>query len=336
MMAKLQTQFIQFNDTIKMGTYDENSTLREKRDLLITELSNSLKYETIPGTNKALTFTKIDLGSYAMNTGVKPTSGHYDIDVGIIFDVTNDEYDSNKLKKLVFDKLNKQHNRTVEFNKPCITVTYNASGYHVDLPVYSKNNDNNHIAWGKEHSTEDRQWWIADPKGLKQWVSDVATDANHKSQFRRTARYLKKWKAKAFSDNGNNAPPSIGLTIQARKAFYYHADNDLDCLIAVVRPIKSSFSQTWDQESSSLKWCVDVKLPVQPCKNVYYKMTVNQQDAFYKKVEALLEALEAARNELSEHECSKILRKVFGDDFPLVEDSKQTNTAPYVVTGNNA
>jgi hypothetical protein len=334
-MAKLQAQFITFHDTIKLGTYEENATLREKRDLLVDELRNSLTDEKIPGTNNPLTFTKIDLGSYAMNTGVKPTSGHYDIDVGIIFDITNDEYDSNKLKKLVYDKLNKQHNRKVEFNTPCITVNY-ASGYHVDLPIYSKNNDDIHIAWGKEFATENRKWWVADPKGLKQWVSDVATDAEHKKQFRRIARFLKKWKAKAFSDNGNNAPPSIGLTIQARNAFGYQADSDLNVLIAVVKAIKNSFSQTWDQESSSWKGCIDIKLPVQPFKNVYYKMTVNQQDAFYKKVEALLEALEAASSETSEHECSKILRKVFGNDFPLVEDSKQAKTAPYVPTGISA
>lgn len=334
-MAKLQTQFLAFNNIIKMGTYEENATLRDKRDLLINELRNSLKDEKIPGSNKALTFTKMDLGSYAMNTGIKPNKGHYDIDVGIIFDITNDEYDSNKLKKLVFDKLNKQNNRTVLFNKPCITVNY-ASGYHVDLAIYSKNEDNYHIAWGKEFSIENRKWWIADPNGLKKWVANVATETEHKKQFRRIARFLKKWKANAFSDNGNNAPPSIGLTIQARNSFRYQVDSDLDALITVVKGIKNSFIQIFDLESFSNKWTIDVKLPVQPKKNVYYKMTVNQQDTFYTKVAHLLEALEAARDENSEHESSKILRKIFGTDFPLVEDSKQANTAPYVITGNNA
>ncbi|MBB1339294.1 nucleotidyltransferase [Pseudoalteromonas sp. SR44-2] len=334
-MAKLQAQFITFNDTIKMGTYEENATLKEKRDLLINELRNSLTDEKIPDTNKPLTFSKIDLGSYAMNTGVKPTSSDYDIDVGIIFNITNDEYDSNKLKKLVFDKLNKHHKRTVEFNKPCITVNY-ASGYHVDLAIYSKNNESHHIAWGKEHSIVNRKWWIADPKGLKQWVSNVATEAEHKKQFRRIARFLKKWKAKAFRDNGNNAPPSIGLTIQARKAFRYQEGSDLEALIAVVQSIKNSFNQTLDLDSGSQKSTIHIELPVQPYKNVYYKMTENQQDTFYNQVVNLLEAIEAARDEASEHECSKILRKVFGNDFPLVEDSKQTNTAPYVLTGTSA
>lgn len=334
-MALLQTQFEKFNGNIKLAKYEENQTLREKRDLLLTELRQSLKDEKIPNTDRPLRFDHIDLGSYAMNTGVIPSSGHYDIDVGIIFDITNDEYDSNKLKKLIFDKLNKQYNRTVEFNKPCITVNY-ASGYHVDLAIYSKNSGTCHIAWGKEHSTTNRQWWIADPKGLKQWVADVSSDAEHRKQFRRIVRYLKKWKAQSFSSNGNNAPPSIGLTIQARKAFVYNADHDFDSLISVVESIKNSFITKLDLDSSSYKKSIDVQLPVQPYKNIYYKMNLNQQDIFYQKIDDMLAALIQARNEESEHEASKILRKVFGSDFPLVEDSKQTNTAPYVVTGSNA
>ncbi|MGB2739093.1 MAG: nucleotidyltransferase, partial [Cognaticolwellia sp.] len=115
-MTQLQNEFKKFHNEIKLGTYDENSTLRDKRDTLINDLRDSLKNEKIPGTDKPLTFTKIDQGSYAMNTGIKPKNNDYDIDVGIIFDISNDEYDSNNLKKLVRDKLNKRYNRTVDFN----------------------------------------------------------------------------------------------------------------------------------------------------------------------------------------------------------------------------
>ena len=122
-MAKLQKEFRVLHDAIKLGTYDENATLRQKRDLLIDELRDKLKDEKIPGTDKSLTFTKYDQGSYAMNTGVKPKNDDFDIDVGIIFDITNDDYDSHKLKQLIFDKLDTQHNRTVEYNRPCMSDT---------------------------------------------------------------------------------------------------------------------------------------------------------------------------------------------------------------------
>lgn len=334
-MAKLQKEFKQFHNNIKLGTYDENKTLRDKRDLLIDELTDALKDEKIPDTDKKLTFTKFDQGSYAMNTGIKPQNSDYDIDVGIIFDITNDEYDSNKLKKLVFDKLNKQHNRTVKFNRPCITVEY-SDGYHVDLAIYSKNNDDLHIAWGKEHSKTNRCWYKSEPKELTQWVGDVSSIAERAEQFRRCVRGLKKWKEKHFSNNGNAAPPSIGVTIQARNAFIYTVDSDLEALITIVRAIKNSFSPTWDAETGSFKYTVEVKLPVQPYKDVYYKMTLKQLDSYYNKADALLESLEVVLAENSDHETSKILRKVFGDDFPLVEDSKATKTKPYVNTGYSA
>ena len=309
--------------------------LREKRDLLFSDLKNILKDEKIPGTQDALTFDTLDLGSYSMKTGIKPTKDDYDIDLGVIFNISNEDYDSNQLKKLVFDGLNKQHNRTVEFNRPCITVKY-STGYHVDLAIYSNNNGDPHIAWGKQHSTRSRCWWEADPIGLKNWVNNVSNDQEHRRQFRRVVRYLKKWKSVAFNGTGNSAPPSIGLTIQARRAFQFNSSNDLEPLITIVRAIKSAFFQTVEPNSKSLVWSIDTQLPVRPYKNVYYKMTPAQQDVFYRKIDSLLEALISARDEESEHEASKIFIKIFGPDFPLVEDSLKTKTPPYVVTGNNA
>ncbi|MGK0272608.1 MAG: hypothetical protein ACI88H_003281 [Cocleimonas sp.] len=334
-MSALQKEFKQFHDNIKLGTYEENETLRKKRDTLIDDLRESLKDEKIPGTQKPLTFTKVDQGSYAMNTGIKPKNDDYDIDVGVIFDITNDEYDSNKLKQLVRDKLNNRYNRTVDFNRPCITVPY-ASGYHVDLPIYSKNNDDLHIAWGKEFSSKNRCWYKSEPKKLNQWVKDVSPISEERKQFRRCVKALKKWKLKHFTSNGNSAPPSIGLTIQARNAFVYNADNDLKALISITKEIKRAFVLVWDDESNTTKRKVEVKLPVEPKKDVYYKMTLKQLNNYYDKVEALLESLEASLIDTSDHETSKVLRQIFGDDFPLVEDSKPTKTAPYVTTGHNA
>ncbi len=332
-MAILQNEFIEFHDTIKLGTYDENETLRDKRDLLLDELKNGLKEEKVPGTDKSLTFKKIDQGSYAMNTGVKPKKDEYDIDVGVIFDVTLDEYEPKKLKKLVRDTLKKRPNRTVDFNRPCITVSY-ADGYHVDLPIYANNDDEIHIAWGKE--SNDCSWEPAAPQELNNWVRDVSTDSDERKQYRRCVRALKKWKEKHFSSNGNAAPPSIGITIQARKAFKYKEENDLESLIVIAKAIKSKFKREFCISTLEFHNTINVKLPVTPKKNVYYKMTEKQMDNFYNEVVELIEALTAAKSESNAREASKILRKIFGTDFPLVEDSKATKSAPYVSTGQNA
>ena len=100
-MPTLQDEFIAFHNEIKLGTYEENQTLREKRDLLIDDLAKGLKDEKVPDTGKALTFSKFDQGSYAMYTGIIPPDNDYDIDVGVIFDIKNNEYDPVKLKKLI-------------------------------------------------------------------------------------------------------------------------------------------------------------------------------------------------------------------------------------------
>lgn len=338
-MANLQKELLQFHNDIKLRAYEENESLRNKRDLLINELTEALKDEKVPETDKSLTFKKFDQGSYAMNTGIKPKDDDYDIDVGIIFDIKNDEYDSNKLKKLVFDKLDNQHNRTVEFNRPCITVKY-SDGYHFDLAIYADNQGDLHIAWGKEHSQINRCWYKSEPKKLTQWVSDVSTTSEESEQFRRCVRYLKKWKEKHFSSNGNNTPPSIGLTIQARNSFYntngYRKDKDLEALINIVTEMKGEFSDTYDSDTSEFKKFICIELPVEPYKDVYYKMSLIQRDNFFQKTESLLEALKAAKDEESDYQSSKVLRKVFGDKFPLTEDAKRSNKKPFIPTGQNA
>ncbi|MGJ3502318.1 cyclic GMP-AMP synthase DncV-like nucleotidyltransferase, partial [Piscirickettsia salmonis] len=257
------------------------------------------------------------------------------IDVGIVFDVDNDDYDSNKLKKLVRDKLNSQHNRTVIFKRPCITVDY-ADGYHVDLAIYANNNNNLHIAWGKEFSSQNRCWYKSDPRGLTEWVKNVSTVVEERQQFRRCVRYLKKWKEKRFGTTSNSAPPSIGLTVQAGNSYQYACECDIEALINIVTQMKSAFWQDWDDKSESCKYRVKVELPVDPYKDIYYKMTLEQMDAFYQEVDDLLEALSEVYSEESEHEASKIMRKIFGEEFALIEESQKTATAPYVTTGQNA
>ena len=335
-MGKLQKEFGKFHDAIKLGTFEENSTLRDKRDLLIDELKKALENELVPDTDDKLTFTKFDQGSYAMNTGIIPKNDDYDIDVGVIFDINNGDYDSKKLKKLVRDALNKVNKRTVTYNRPCITVEY-ADGYHVDLAIYANNGGDTYIAWGKEFSDE-HEWYKSAPKELIQWVADTSDVSKESEQFRRCVKALKKWKEKVFTSNGNAAPPSIGITIQTRNAFEYKEDSDFDALLSIVRKMKNSFKSKFEYIDGTLeeRKDIEVKLPVAPNKNVYYKMTSKQKHNFYEKLDELQEALEAALEEDSEHEASKILRKAFGKDFPLAEDSKATATAPYVTTGQNA
>ena len=333
-MPILQAEFIKFHDNIRIGNYDENEILRDKRDMLIDELTKGLKDEKIPNTDTSLTFKKVDQGSYKMNTGIKPSDNDYDIDVGIRFDITSEEYDSKKLKTLVFNILDKQAKRNVYYNRPCVTIGY-AAGYHVDLAIYCKNKGDTHIAWGKLNSSE-HMWYESDPDGLTEWVRDVSTSSDERKQFRRCVKALKKWKEKKFSNDGNVAPPSIGLTIQAREAFVYKVNSDLEALIEIVESMYGSFVNIYDPDGEEFYYSINTDLPVAPNKNVYYKMTPKNQNGFYEKLGVLLETLQESFDEDNAHKSSKLLRKVFGDDFPLVENVIETKSAPFVTTGQSA
>ena len=124
-------------------------------------------------------------------------------------------------------------------------------------------------------------------EGLKQWVKDVSNDGEQRAQFRRCVRYLKRWKNKNFTSNGNTAPPSIGLTIQAKTSFVYKKEDDLSCLIGIAKSIRDSFTLSFSVDDMKFYKVVDVPLPVAPGKNVYYKMTKKQLDNYYNKVDEL-------------------------------------------------
>ena len=76
-----------------------------------------------------------------------------------------------------------------------------------------------------QRNVREHVWYESDPEGLKQWVKDVSNDGEQRAQFRRCVRYLKRWKNKNFTSNGNTAPPSIGLTIQAKTSFVYKKED---------------------------------------------------------------------------------------------------------------
>ncbi|MUG31406.1 cyclic GMP-AMP synthase DncV-like nucleotidyltransferase [Psychrobacter sanguinis] len=112
-MAKLQTQFLAFHNNIKLGTYAENGFLREKRDLIINKLKEKLTAKVEDGYPQ---FVKsFNQGSYALNTGIKPINGDYDIDVGVLLDCHIEDYKPVDLKELVAECI-KHTNRKVDMS----------------------------------------------------------------------------------------------------------------------------------------------------------------------------------------------------------------------------
>lgn len=344
-MSDLQKYFTEFHDNIKL--IDENDELKEKRDIILNKLSKE-KGDDVKS------YTTFNQGSYAMHTGVKPTDGDYDIDVGIKFDIDKDDYkDPVKVKEWVYNALN-GHTKKVEIRKPCVTVTYQIDGetaYHVDLAIYSANNSDNkmYIAKGKTNSVEEnRKWEVSDPQKLIELISNKFYDINDRRQFRRIIRYLKRWRDFKFANGGNSKPNGIGLTISAynlfevKKTVDYFANkttyNDSEALKTLVTKLINSFVLEYREEDNKYGYRLHMNLIIEPSNDTFEKMTDNHMDDFKKKLEVLNNKLKEAGDEVDPYEACGILANEFGDDFPIPvkADTAEKKQSSFITTSSSA
>jgi len=331
-VADIQKYLVEFHDKVKLD--DENETLRDKRDKVLKKLKQELEANFEAEGKTPPTYTAINQGSYAMLTGVKPIAGDYDIDVALLFDIKKaDHPDAVEVKKWVFDAL-EGHTKAVEMLRPCVRVQYQENGepaYHVDLAVYSDATQNDdgrtYLARGLLNSTpENRYWEKADPRGL---ISKVRNrfSGDDAAQFRRVIRYLKRWKDLRFPSNGNAAPVGIGITISAYNWFAVQKTVDAfagtskyDDLLALEVFVRETIQRfRLGIFNGEMAERLEAFLPVEPYNDVFSKMTNSQMKEFKAKLEALLEAIIEAKNEVDPVEACEILRRKFGDDFPVPE-----------------
>ncbi|MFI8554399.1 cyclic GMP-AMP synthase DncV-like nucleotidyltransferase [Psychrobacter sp. NPDC077938] len=340
-MANLQKQFLEFHDAIKLGTYEENDFLREKRDLIIDKLKSKLaerKDDGYPQYERSF-----NQGSYALNTGIQPIrDGDYDIDVGVLLDCHKEDYKPVELKELVADCI-KHNNRTVEVSRSCVTVTYMKNGkpdYHVDLPIYAKSSnaydDTYYLAKGRKGLAEDKRvWQAADPEGINSIINGLYkgndtyenNGSDQRKQFRRCVRYLKRWR-----HHKSVGIHSIGLTMAA----YYWLEpevevkNDGEVLLSLVKTILNNFDYFGR---------LSMNLPITPGGDLLKSVSDEDMATIKERFETLRDNLQSAVDEPDAHEASKTLRKFFGDDFPVVaktDKAKRSSEAPYVSTGSSA
>lgn len=327
-MAQVQKYFEEFHNIISLGTYEENATLRDKRDLLLKNLR-----EGLDRNDEDLTFSSFDQGSYAMHTGVVPKNGDYDIDVGLVFDCKKEDYtDPVALKKIVRDAL-QCGNRTVAIRRSCVTVIYTKNqknDYHVDLAVYADREDDVlDLAKGKENSDSDKRIWeTSDPKGLKKTIRDKFSDKAERAQMRRLIRYLKRWRDHKLP---SGRPVSIALTCAAWKWMTpsFSQGNPVDLL--ALKSLCSSMLLAVN--SGSLK----IELPVNPWNDLNERVTDNQMSYFLERLQELYDELYKAQYEPEIFEACKILRKQFGDEFPVPEEKDTAKkAAPAIVPAGSS
>ena len=148
---------------------------------------------------------------------------------------------------------------------------------------------------------------------------------------------MKRWKDNQFN-SVNGKPTGIAFTALAYNGF-------TPC-------IKNPF--TWAEDINELKATKDfvnyilgqfgwngrirVSLPVIPGNDLFKKMTDQQCKNLKEKLEKLRDALVGAERETDPHEACKILRKQFGDDFPVLakEDTGQSRKKAVAGTSESA
>jgi hypothetical protein len=319
-MALCQKQFEAFHDNIKLKK--ENEELREKRKIIVDRIKENIPAEAKP-------FSIFTQGSYAMGTGIKPLDENYDIDVGLYFDMSKEDTQPVEAKQWVY-KTVEGHTDNIIFKIPCITVTY-AAGYHVDITIYSSNNEDGkvYLAKGKPTSkSEDKKWDESNPKDLITTIRDNLVDADDRKQFRRIIRYLKRWKDINFKSI-TGKPSGIALTscvynwLTIEKDLNSFTGNssyrDLDALISTVSSMISHFENVWELEDGQYVSYprLTAKLPVAPFPDLFEKMSNKQMKTFKEMLEVLLITLNDAKLEFDPTDAAEILQKKFGEDFPV-------------------
>lgn len=322
-MANVQTYFNKFHDTIRRS-YDDNSILRDKRDLLLRELREGLRRYALASGVKIPRYDPFNQGSYAMDTGIEPLSGEdYDIDVGLTFHISASDYSPVEVKQWVYEALN-SGNRTVEYKRPCVRVQYHRKGeeiYHVDFAVYSGYNWDNqtYLAKGFLGSAPENQVWeISEPSGLLEAFQQKFPNEEDRNQFRRVIRFMKRWKDVNFTAGGNARPTGIAITGCAMNWFQvktvYNSSNgkwsydDLTALKNLAQSIIYQFDY-WNTR-------ISVHLPVPPRNDLFEKMSDRQMGNFKSKLEVLVDVLTKVAAVSDTASACDSLQRVFGDDFP--------------------
>lgn len=330
-MANIQKQFESFHETIKLNRFEENATLREKRDIVLGKLEENLPAVFEAHDEEFVEYETRDQGSYEMGTGIEPLDDDFDIDQGVYFEISRSDYpDPVVLKERVYEALD-GHTNEVKIRRPCVTVWYHRDGervYHVDLAIYADESHKifggSYIAMGRAHSLEENRYWeISDPQGLIDKIYR-RFQGNDRAQFRRVVRYLKRWKDKNFPSDGNAAPLGVGLTVAAYRWMdnkYFDRKNqnpdDLSAMRSLVQSMLNHFS--WIDSR------LVVKMPVEPYNDLFEDMTDGQHEELKEKLIILRDALNDAEAAVKPRDGCKSLRKIFGADFPVPSKKEMQN-----------
>ena len=325
----IQTHFDKFHDKIKLGREDDAyKKARNRDDSIKAEVQTAFDDEGYP------VIADFIQGSLKTHTGIVPISGDYDIDRALVIDHEAAPENPVAPKITVLGVLESRGFKNAKIKKPCVTADYASDNVHIDFVVYKRSSDQYYLAVGKKNSDENnREWSIADPRGLIDWINDPSgydEDDPYKelSQYRRLVRYLKRWRDVQFTEAVAAKVFSIGMTVMLKREFVskFSTEGARDDLTALDATVKAILDANYFHEEEDGKYRVCVLLPVEPYRDIFDGSSIDTGTQFYNKLHRLKEKLSRVRELSDEHEQCKILNNLFGDDFevpdPPTEGSK--------------
>ena len=286
-----QSEFERFHRNILLEDNEHYAKVRSARDQVLRVLQNA-KSVGSPWT----TFEPFNSGSYAMGTGIRPISGEYDIDIGLVFN-TRPTPEAWYLKRTAYLAL-QQAGYKPNWQRPCISVSF--SHFHIDMSICCRESESRlFLAEGKQHDAEAR--WR--PDGMESFVQMIKTHPNSSDchQFRRIVRYLKRWKDIHFSENGMQGPVGLALTVMGYRWFAPQPGDDFKALRIVVQQAVNFFQQG----------NTELLFPYEPKDNLLRKLKGNQ----VRQLQSRFEQLHAWLKDASDYQRLDGLRLAFGEDF---------------------
>lgn len=320
----IQTHFNKFHGKIKLGREDDAyKKARNRDDSIKRDVKAAFKDAGYPIVADFIQ------GSLKTHTGIIPKSGDYDIDRALVIDGDTAPENPVTAKKTALEVLENRGFKNAKIKKPCVTADYAGDNVHIDLIIYKKSEDQHYLAVGKKHSDEDnREWAVADPLGLMEWIADFrdydgeADDV--RDQFRRLVRYVKRWRDEQFTETVRPKVFSIGLTVMVKERLASSfstegASQDLEALRATVEAILDA--GYFDEEGDG-KYRVRVDLPVEPYRDIFHGSALDTGTQLYNKLTHLAKQLKKAEELSDEREQCEILNELFGDDFEVPDPPK--------------
>lgn len=225
-MANCDSLLRGYNAAIKLTASDE-AKLRRSRTALRDRIRTKIE------DRHGITPKFYGQGSFYTKTIIKPEDGDYDVDDGVYF--LYDEEPSvtpAALHQRIVKAVEGYTEASPCDKNTCVRVLFKA-GYHIDLPIYRKIDDE-----VPELAHKRDGWLESDPKAFAKWLNERV---DRDGQLRRIIRYLKGWK----DHRAGSLPSGLALTILACEHISHDERDDIalrDTLAAMYSALAASYS----------------------------------------------------------------------------------------------